>query len=1120
MLKLILGRAGTGKTTQVLRRLCEQGRERPQILIVPEQRSHETERALCAAGGPTVSTYAEVLSFSRLASRIFQSAGGSGVTELDAGGRLLLMHKAVRQTAADLTVYRRPSQKASFLKSLLDTVDELKNSGVQPEVLVRAGEDKGGQEGDRLRDLGLLCGAYQALTTQIALDPRDRLTRAAQRLEGYPWAEGKDIWVDGFVDFTAPQMKMLRLLLRQGNSLTVILTCDQLLEDEDGMGIFSPMRRTGMQLKRMAREAGKRCTVEQVEPCFDGRREVLRHLEKNLFEPSEPEHIPAQGAVELFRGSNMRGEVEWIASRIRTLVREEGLRYRDIGVVARDYGLYRHLVESIFPRYEIPVFSSAMTDILERPVLTLVTAALDIVTNGYTYDSVFRYLKTDLTGLSREERDVLENYALKWDIRGARWTQQKSWSWHPRGYGYPLEPEDEALIHRLDELRRRVVAPLEKLRKNTEKTGRGQAVALYTFMEEIGLPVRLGERVDELKKRGEPTLADEYRQLWEILCGGLEQCAWLLGEDELELDEFAPLFRLVLSQYDVGSIPVSLDRVTAGETTRQTGHAVQVMFLMGADDSTIPRASFPPGLLTDEDRSYLSLYEARLNQTARELLGREMTTVYQLCAIPRQKLIVTWPAVGNGGEERRPCFLAQRLQKLFSDVKVIREEELEGSFRLEAPLPALEQAGRSPSARLVLSRLPGFEGRIRKMDKAGEWARGSLSPEAVEKLYGRRIPMSASRMDKYKSCHFSYFMRYGLKAQPRQKAGFAAPEYGTFVHYVLEHALQDDFFAQQTLGEFDLTGEEKTYLRELTGRIIEKYVAEELGGLEDQTDRFRYLFSRLLRSVYAVVENVAQELRCSKFRPISFELGFGNKEEAALPPVELSVDGVTISISGFVDRVDGWVKDGRLCLRVVDYKTGRKSFDMTEIWNGLGLQMLLYLFTLQERGEQVYHMPVDSVGVLYLPARDTVIQADRTIPDEELKTKLDKALVRSGLVLNDPEVLEAMEMVEEGGFRFLPLKVSKTTGKISGDALVSAEQMGKLAGHIQTVLEEICRELARGDIAADPYWRGPDKNACRWCEYAAACQFEEGRRGDCRRWMPTVKTEQFWEQIDQTGKKE
>ena len=552
MLTLILGRAGTGKSEQILRQLCARGAERPQVLIVPEQRSHETERALCAAGGPRVSLYAEVLSFSRLAGRIFQSAGGSGVTELDAGGRLLLMHKAVRQTASQLSVYRRPSQKASFLKSLLDTVDELKNSAVPPELLVRAGQDRGGAEGDRLRDLGLLCGAYQALTTQIALDPRDRLTRAAQRLERCCWGEGKDIWVDGFVDFSAPQMKLLRLLLQQGNSLTVTLTCDRILEDEDGEGIFSPMRRTAMQLRRMAKEAGKPCRVEAVNAELDRRIPELKAMEERLFSHGAEEPVPSNGAVELFRAGNMRAEVEWTAARIRTLVREEGLRYRDIGVVARDYESYRHLVESVFPRYEVPVFSSGMTDILEKPVLTLVTAALDIVTNGYTYDSVFRYLKTGLTDLSREEVDLLENYALKWDIRGPRWTQSKSWSWHPRGYGFQLEPEDENLILRLDALRRRVMEPLEKWRKNINKTGCGQAIALYTFLEEIGLPERLQQRVDELKQRGEPALSDEYRQLWEILCGGLEQCAQLLEEEEMELEQFAPLFRLVLSQYDVG----------------------------------------------------------------------------------------------------------------------------------------------------------------------------------------------------------------------------------------------------------------------------------------------------------------------------------------------------------------------------------------------------------------------------------------------------------------------------------------------------------------------------------------------------------------------------------------
>ena len=1115
MLKLIIGRAGTGKSTQVLRRLCAEGALRPQILIVPEPRSHETERALCAMGGPTVSLWAEVLSFSRLATRIFQCAGGTGVTELDAGGRLLLMHRAVSETSAGLTVYRRPSRKASFLRSLLDTVDELKDAGVQPDILIRAGEDRGGEEGQRLRDLGVICAAYQALTASVSLDPRDRLTRAAQRLEGFSWAEGKDVWVDGFVDFTAPQSRILRLLMQQANSVTVTLTCDHIHEDEEGMGIFSPARRTAMQLRRLAEDAGVPFVVEQVDPAADTRRPAMRAMEQGLFAAEEVEPVPAQGAVELFRGGNMRGEVEWVASRIRTMVREDGLRLRDIGVVARDYESYRHLVESVFPRYEVPVFSSAMTDILERPVLSLVTAVLEILTSGYTYDSVFRYLKTGLTDLSQSDRDELENYVLRWDIRGARWKQQKAWAWHPRGYGYPLEEEDRQLLVRLDVMRRNLVEPLEKLKQNANKTGRGQAIALYTFMEEIGLPQRLEERVEQLKGEGRPALADEYRQLWEILCGALEQCAELLGDAEMELDEFAPLLRLVLSQYDVGSIPVSLDRVTAGETTRQTGHAVRVLFLLGADDSTIPRASFPPGLLTDEDRSYLTLYQAQLHQTARELLGREMTTVYQLCSIPREKLIVTWPAVGPGGEERRPCFLAQRLMHLLSDVQVVTEDALHGSFRLGAPLPALEQAGRDELARAVLHRIPDYAGEVERLEQASRWNRGSLSPEAVEGLYGRRIPMSASRMDKYRSCHFSYFMRYGLKAEPRRQVSFAAPEYGTFVHYVLEHVLQDEFFGQQTMGETELTQEEKQYLHGLTKQVVDRYIKEELGSLEDQSDRFRYLFGRLLRSVYAVVENVAQELRCSKFKPISFELGFGSSKDAALPPVELTVDGVTISISGFVDRVDGWVKDDRLCLRVVDYKTGRKSFDLTEIWNGLGLQMLLYLFTLQEKGEKIYHMPVDSVGVLYMPARDAVIQAERTVDDEQLKKQLDKALVRSGLVLDDPDVLDAMEDRGEGGFRFLPLKVSKKDGKISGEALATAEQFGKLAQHIQTVLEEICRELARGDITADPYWRGPDKNACRYCEYAAACQFEEGRGGDCRRWMPTVKAQQFWNNMEQ-----
>lgn len=1109
MLKLLLGRAGAGKTTAVLSRLCALGRERPQVLLVPEQQSHETERALCAVGGPQASLYAEVLSFSRLANRVFQTAGGLGEEELEPGGRLLLMYRAVQNTAPRLAVYGRPSRRPAFLTALLATADELKSCRVHPETLIRAGEESTGQEGDKLRDLGLIFGEYEALAAQTALDPRDRLTRAAERLRGCGWARGKDFWLDGFTDFTPQQRELLRLLMVQSASMTVAVTCDRLEEDETG--IFSPARRTGNILLRLAREEGIPCEIEHLVPQPTGKAEPLIHLEKTLFDVQTSPPVPCRGSVELFQAASPRGEVEWTAARILQLVRSGEYRFRDVGVVARSYGTYRDLVESVFGRYGVPVFSSAMTDILEKPVLALVTAALDVTAGGYRYDDVFRYLKTGLTGLSREDIDLLENYVLKWDIKGSRWAQGKAWTWHPKGYGLKWTEEDRDLLVRVDEARRQVAAGLETLRKNRDRTGRGQAISLYNFLEEIGLPTRLEERVDELARRGRPALAEEYRQLWDILCGGLEQCARLLGDVPMELEEFALLFRLVLSQYDVGTIPVSLDRVTAGETTRQTGHRVKVLFLLGADDGSLPQVGSSPGLLSDDDRALLAGYGLELAQSQRDLLYREMTTIYQICARPSQKLVVTWPAQGSGGEECRPSFLVGRLRLLFSDLRPVREEELDGSFRLEAPLPALEQAGRDRRARRALERLPGFRDQVARLDRAAAWERGSLSRQAVDRLYGKRVAMSASRMDKYKSCHFSYFMRYGLEAEPRKPAGFTAPEYGTFVHYVLEHVLQDKMFAgpcPKTDEAFDAW---KRKLRRLTKAAVDRYVEEELGGLEGQTPRFRYLFRRLLRSVQAVTDNVAEELLHSRFKPISFELGFGGSGD--LPPVELTYGGVTISVTGFVDRVDGWEENGRLHLRVVDYKTGRKTFDLTEVWNGLGLQMLLYLFTLEEKGRELYGLSVEGDGVLYLPAREAVIRGSRTMSDEELQKKVDKELQRSGLVLNDRKVLDAMELQGEEGYRFLPLRVSRATGEITGEALVSAEQLGRLGRHVQRVLEDICKELSGGNIAADPFWRGPEKNACRYCDYAAACHFEPGRGGDCRRWLPSVSAEEFWEML-------
>ena len=507
----------------------------------------------------------------------------------------LLLCAALKSVAPELKVYQRPSRKPAFLSGLLATVEELKTCCITPEHLWTAGVDAEGPEGDKLTDLSLIYGAYEALTARQGADPRDRLTRLAEVLAREDWAAGKDFYLDGFTDFTPQERQVISALLARAGSVTVALTCDHLEEDEGGAGIFSPARRTARQLLRLAKQERIPCEVEVLDGQDPAKPPELQTVERQLFAQERPEPVSCGGAVELFQASTPRSEVERTAARIRELVRKEGYRYRDIGVVARDFAAYQPLIESVFPRYEIPVFSSAMTDILEKPILTLVTAALDTVANGYRYDDVFRYLKTGLTDLSQEDQDLLENYVIKWNLRGSRWTQKKDWAMHPAGYGADWTKEDQALVKRLDRARRQVAEPLELLRKNTNHTGRGQAIALYSFLEAAGVPERLAERTAELNRRGQAALAEEYAQLWDILCGGLEQCAQILGDAPMELDEFSRLFALVLSQYDVGSIPVSLDRVSAGEMPRLAHRSCPVVFLLGADDGAIPAAAPPAG---------------------------------------------------------------------------------------------------------------------------------------------------------------------------------------------------------------------------------------------------------------------------------------------------------------------------------------------------------------------------------------------------------------------------------------------------------------------------------------------------------------------------------------------
>lgn len=1104
MLHLLLGQSKTGKTTEILRQIGENGSKRMQILIVPEQYSHETERRLCTEVGNRSAGFCEVLSFTRMANRVFSEVGALNDPVLDGGGRILLMHEAVQAVSGQLSVYSRPSKKPAFLENLLSTADELKSYCVQPLQLVNAGEEQVGENAQRLHDLGLILGAYDGLVSERADDPRDRLTKMAERLSDCDYGRGWDFYLDSFTDFTPQQRLVIEKLVKRAHSVTVSLTCDTL--EQDGSITRLPTRRTAVSLLAMAQEKHIPADFRFLEERRDGCDEPLAMLETALFDGKERVFEEEPTSVRLINADTPYAEVEYAAGEIRRLAREEGLRWRDITVAARTMEDYADLVETIFGRYEIPVFLGQREDILQKPILTLLTAALDTAEGGYEYDDLFRYLKTGLAGISLEEADLLENYVLRWDIRGKQWTQEKDWSFHPNGYGEKWKPEDRELLKQLNFLRRRITPPLEALRTCPEGTGLELVETLYDFLETIDLPQRLTDRAEALQERGDLQQAEEYRQLWDILCGAMEQCARLMGSAPMKLAVFGELFRLVLSQYSVGTIPVSLDRVSAGEMQRFAHKETKILFLLGVDDAHFPLVTQSPGLLTDEDRQLLGEQGFELAPSADQRLDREIAMACDAVTTPTRRLYLTYPAHGNGGGDCRPAAMVERLKKIFPNLKTTRPDR---SLRYAAPLPALDAAAHegNQEALDILRSLPQWSERTRLMEEAAESRRGALSRPVVDALYGKRIPLSASRMDTMKSCHFSYFMQYGVKAKARKPAGFDAPQVGTFVHYVLENVLKD---AKEQGGVKNL---ERETLKELIKKWVETYISEELGDLQEQTARFCYLFKRLLTSVELIVMNVADELRHSEFQPISFELGFGRGKE--LLPVEIKEHGLTISISGFVDRVDGWERDGRLYLRVVDYKTGKKSFDLTDVWHGLELQMLLYLFTLEDRGRDYYGKDVVASGVLYLPARDLILKGAPHMTEEERQKAADKELKRSGMLLDDRGVLDAMEEIESGGdARFLPIKVAKRTGEITGGSLATAEQWGKLHKHVGKILHDIVGELAEGNVCADPFLRSYGQTYCDWCDYRQCCHFEEGNGEDCYRYLYKVENAEFFEDRD------
>ena len=1073
MLKLLIGPDWTANSEAVFKMISRDVAQRlpGRILIVPELISHDTERRLCAHAGDTASRYAEVLTFTRLAKRVSDSVGFGAPECLDNGGRLVAIAAATRQLHSKLKAYAAVETRPEFLTGLLDAVDEFKRCCIGATDLMDASQKTEGSLAQKLEELSLILEAYDSLCARGKRDPRDQMTWLLEQLEDSTFAEEHVFYIDGFPDFTRQHTAILKHLIAQSGQVVVSLNCDDI---DSADPAFEKAGGTAGELLRLAREVGAGVEICRIKPADLPVRELLPTLFEGKVVPIER----LDGHITLQRADSVYQECIGAAEQVTSLV-QAGCRYRDISIVCTDLPAYGNTLDLIFSRYHIPVYRSGTENILDKTVITTVLSAIDAAVNGFEFSDVMRYLKSALSPLDIAACDRIENYAIIWNITGSRWADQ--WENHPRGLGESWNDGDKSRLDYLNQARSRALDPLFRLRKAfQEATTLGQMVeALYVLLDELGLDRKLKRFAQEMEASGDLRTAQILMQLWEILLNALEQLYDMLGQTHWDGKTFTKLLKLLLSQYDVGTIPAVLDAVMVGSVSAMRCQKPKHLIILGASEGSFPGYSGAAGILTDQERTALRVLGMPLTGGAIEGLQAEFAEIYGVFCGARETVCVSCSSGQPSYLYRRLCEMAGGETKPTVGNTPVDPLEIGSMLVRYSANEAADKLGiREIFDDIFLQKIHSI---------------GRMSEETVRKLYGETLNLSASQVDKQADCRLAYFLRYGLRLKERKAATVDPAEFGTYVHAVLE----DTGKKVMELGGFHAVSLEQTL--EIANEYSRAYIAERFSQIDSQ--RVNYLFNRNVQELELVVTELWEELRDSAFEPADFELAFGGENA-------IDIQGQTMSakLRGFVDRVDVWKHNDQTYFRVVDYKTGKKDFDYCDVFNGLGLQMLLYLFALEEKGGEHLGENLVPAGVQYFPARVPVVSVGNISDDRTISTEREKLWKRKGLLLADESVLTAMEPAEKPR----RLSYSIKDGALSGE-VADRRQLQLLKGYVFALLGKMVDDISSGCVEPNPYTRGSRHNACAFCPYGAICNDAAvpGRRD-----FAAMNAKTFWDEIE------
>ncbi len=1125
-LQFIIGSSGSGKTRLLYENLIRQSIEEPKgqfIAIVPEQFTMQTQKEVVALHPSHGTLNIDIVSFQRLAYRIFEELGVEHPEVLDDIGKSMVLRKVVSGQKKNLGVYAGHLNQTGFINHLKSMFSELYQYGIRPEDLSQAREQAASPLlREKLKDLSVIYEEFRKAISERFITAEEILDVLCRVLPKSEFIKRSVVTLDGYTGFTPVQYRILELLMIHAKKVVVTVTMDPRAQPFKKESIHHLFYMGKEMAVRLHQTAGRHGVERENDILLKGKvrrfeeSPSIAFIESHLYRYTqtadwEPEE------VRIYRAASPGQEVAAAASMIHRLVQEEHIRYRDIAVITGDLPGYRYELVNRFQAEDIPYFMDSKKSILENVMVEFIRSVLEAVARDFDYESMFRFLKTGLVTENQRELDRLENYAMALGIRGfKRWNS--TWEYVYRG-GKDLNLEE------LNEFRRQILAPVEALRevlKKEDRTVSSMTDGVAACLEACKVKEKLEQYREHFQSTGQYGLAKEYEQVYNRVLELFERLKDVLGDETVSVREYGQILDAGFGEIQVGVIPATVDKVVVGDITRTRLDQVKVLIFIGVNEGVVPSKKDSGSLLTDADREMLKNCRIELAPTSREDGLMQRYYLYLMLTKPSRRLILSYVSFDQAGKSKRPSSLVGELCRLFPELK-IREVEPHGMIHSrqegkERLIAGLRDYGAKDGRFLELYRWfakePEYAPLVKALTEAAFYfyEEKGISRAAARALYGKILQGSVTRLEQYASCAYAHFLQYGLELMERQEYQIAAVDMGNMFHSSIDLCFKE--LGRQKRNLTDLTERQR---KELTEACV-RQVTEEYGfTIFTDSARNKYLAGRIERMTDRTLWALAEQLKKGDFVPSGFEVSFSAIDNLQAMKIRLSGDE-EMHLRGRIDRLDVCEDDSHVYVKIIDYKSGATRFDLAAVYYGLQLQLVVYMDAVTELeqrknpGKQVV-----PAGIFYYQIKDPLVDKEEVQTPEEIEQEILKQLRMNGLVNSDLEVIGHLDHEIEQKSDVIPVAMKNGMIQEHSSSVASTRRFEILREYVRSQLKRSGQEILNGRVAAQPY-TGGTISACGYCPYHGVCGFDVRIEGCRFRRFPPLKPEQVWELMGDESK--